>query len=84
MKPKSPGAPAGNRNARKPESEKIFGKGRTLVDFGLNLRARIDSAVARSGGSVSDWLRSAAREKLGREESGEDKARAEIAEKLRG
>lgn len=54
-----PGAPLGNRNAIKPDDQKITGKGRVIVDFGP-LKVQCVRAANARGMKLADWLREAA------------------------
>lgn len=60
------GAQPGNRNAAKPEDQKIAGKGRIVADFG-ELKAQCVRAAQARGMKLVPWLREAAEEKLERE-----------------
>ena len=64
--PKHRGAQPGNTNAAKPEGEKVFGVGRVIADFGP-LKSKCVKAASREGKTLTDWLKEAAEEKLGRE-----------------
>lgn len=61
-----PGGQPQNRNAAKPDGEKITGKGRIVADFG-ELKGRIKHASNKRGMKIVDWLREAAEEKLERD-----------------
>jgi hypothetical protein len=61
-----PGAPYGNRNAVKPDDQKVAGKGRIVADFG-DLKGQCVRASRQKGMKLVDWLREAAEEKLERD-----------------
>lgn len=56
------GAPAGNKNARKPAAKRITGKGTIGVHLGTRLRARLHRDAEALEISVSDAVRQAVRQ----------------------
>lgn len=64
--PKHRGGQPGNTNASKPDSEKTFGVGRVIADFGP-LKSKCVRAASKKGKTLTDWLKEAAEEKLARE-----------------
>lgn len=64
---KRPGGQPKNRNAAKPDDQKITGKGRIVMDFG-KLKTRCVRAANARDMKLVDWLREAAEEKLERDQ----------------
>lgn len=56
----------GNENAKKPEDEKIVGKGRIVIDLG-DLKTKAVRASRARGMKFAPWVREAIEEKVERE-----------------
>jgi len=53
-----------NQNAAKPESEKVWNKGRITVDLGIPLKTILDSYADRTGQTKKQVVLQALNEKL--------------------
>jgi len=58
----------GNENAKKPDDEKITGKGRIVIDLG-DLKGEAVRASRARGMKFAPWIREAVEEKIIREDN---------------